>query len=46
MNADVNAALIAGDLQVRFLRMKMNWKIYNETQESKPKSDSDFITLR
>jgi hypothetical protein len=46
MNADVNAALIAGDLQVRFLRMKMNWKIYNETQQSKPKSDSDFITLR
>jgi len=46
MNTDVNAALIAGDLQVRFLRMKMNWKIYNETQESKPKSDSDFITLR
>ena len=46
MNADVNAALIADDLQVRFLRMKMNWKIYNETKQSKPNSDNDFITLR
>jgi hypothetical protein len=46
MNADVNPALIAGDLQVRFLRIKMNWKIYNETKHSKPKSDNDFITLR
>jgi hypothetical protein len=46
MNADINPALIAGDLQIRFLRLKMNGKIYNETQESKPKSDNDFITLR